>query len=671
LEHEIYQSGGNYVVPFVTSFGSAGNYRFELYRLDLGDSQTWIPVANSTQTVAAGITHKTISVSTSSISPGDVLSMIAIGESGANINNTSEFAFPLQNEPYIFPTLAPRVWDVALRSSTWSSGDTYDYAPLVNLNVGGTLINAQTAPMPYTGPNATDGIDLIDVLFSKPVNIATSNLRVRTSNSLNPFITPTGIVPNPDGNPFTHDYRLTFANDLPSDKYLLEIDSAVNDLGGKRLDGEWNVDHGVPDDYFDDSLPPNGNFTSGNGIDSGDFKFRFAILYGDADLNGMVNSDDKVIGLDVNRDGVANAADTAIIDDIIANGVTRLPVLQIRGADFNDDEITDSQDLAIWQASYGIDDDADADGDYDSDGRDFLIWQSAVGGKSAWYTGPPGLSALTVGVAPQVMNVIVSSSMAYEPSHPAYSFDTVDGSGSQLATVPVALADTISIVFSENINISAETLIVVGLTTANVPELAEFVYDPLTFTATWRFEGWALGDNYLLYLSDSISDIDGNFLDGEWTNPASIMTTNSAVSEFPSGDGDSGGAFIFTMTLLPGDANLNGVVDGNDYSIWTSNYAADGSFWEGDFDGDGIVGTADIAILYQTYGFNLQNTFILSDLDQDGDVDDDDIEVIGYNLGMTSADWEDGDLNGDSIVDELDLDLAFAQFGIELTNVVA
>lgn len=51
--------------------------------------------------------------------------------------------------------------------------------------------------------------------------------------------------------------------------------------------------------------------------------------------------------------------------------------------------------------------------------------------------------------------------------------------------------------------------------------------------------------------------------------------------------------------------------------------------------------------------------------------DDDDLEILGDNYGLTDATWADGDLNGDSIVDDLDIDLAFAQHGIKLYNVVA
>jgi len=140
----------------------------------------------------------------------------------------------------------------------------------------------------------------------------------------------------------------------------------------------------------------------------------------------------------------------------------------------------------------------------------------------------------TVGLPPQVLNVIVSGSASL---HDPFSLDTVDGSGSQIATVPVGGVETISIVFSEGVNVDANSLMVIGLTTATLPQVAEFSYDGATNTATWGMEGWALGDQYVLSLSDAITDLDGNNLDGEWTNPASITTVNSAVSTFSSGDG--------------------------------------------------------------------------------------------------------------------------------------
>jgi hypothetical protein len=48
-------------------------------------------------------------------------------------------------------------------------------------------------------------------------------------------------------------------------------------------------------------------------------------------------------------------------------------------ADFNADSLVGPEDLAIWQAAYGVSGQGDADGDGDTDGRDYLIWQRQVG----------------------------------------------------------------------------------------------------------------------------------------------------------------------------------------------------------------------------------------------------------------------------------------------------
>ena len=58
-----------------------------------------------------------------------------------------------------------------------------------------------------------------------------------------------------------------------------------------------------------------------------------------------------------------------------------LEVLSPYSADFDGDGDVDSNDLAVWQASYALGNGADADDDGDSDGRDFVVWQRQ-------YTGP-------------------------------------------------------------------------------------------------------------------------------------------------------------------------------------------------------------------------------------------------------------------------------------------
>src|SRR5262249_728955 len=77
----------------------------------------------------------------------------------------------------------------------------------------------------------------------------------------------------------SHTARWTFAAPLADDKYLFNIPAAaVTNAAGAPLDGEWATGpSGVP---------------SGDGTAGGDFGFRFNLLAGDVDRNGMVTGID-------------------------------------------------------------------------------------------------------------------------------------------------------------------------------------------------------------------------------------------------------------------------------------------------------------------------------------------------------------------------------------------
>ncbi len=541
---------------------------------------------------------------------------------------------------------------------------------------------------------STLGANTMEVHFSEQITITDPNGFVLKGH--NGRVIPTTPVLDPTETIVT----LSFA-DLIIDKYALHIsDGAVTDLTGNQLDGDWmnEGDNGTPDTIGDDFGMP---FVVGDGQQGsvgGEFRLHFAYLPGDYDGDGIIDGADFLVldGRDPASDGNGDGITNGTGDDLTLwqtyFGIYRKVIHEVLDfnfdgttdgddtalwlensilADFNDDEIVDGKDLLIWQENtyLALSGDTysqgDTDLDGDADGRDFLRMLSRFNHKSAWYVPQSGMaSGLTTGLPPQVVNVIISGSQS---THDPYSFDAVDGSGSQLATVPVGGADTISIVFSEAVNVSAQNLIVVGLTTANLPQLAEFSYDAATSTATWRFTGWALADNYLLYLSDSITDTEGNFLDGEWTNPASISTTNSLVSTFPSGDGISGGSFNFVMTLMP-DINQDNIVNYTDYytAYYGELYGVIGDFSNGDFNGNGVIDQEDVDLVAGLMWINLQQIIVLADFDGDWDVDDSDLSVIRINYGMTGATKADGDLNGDNIVNELDIDLAFAQFGLWL-----
>ena len=53
---------------------------------------------------------------------------------------------------------------------------------------------------------------------------------------------------------------------------------------------------------------------------------------------------------------------------------------------------------------------------------------------------------------------------------------------------------------------------------------------------------------------------------------------------------------------LPGDANLDGVVDGTDFNAVLSNYGRTGTDWShGDFNGDGVVNGEDLNLMLSNY----------------------------------------------------------------------
>ena len=90
---------------------------------------------------------------------------------------------------------------------------------------------------------------------------------------------------------------------------------------------------------------------------------------------------------------------------------------------------------------------------------------------------------------------------------------------------------------------------------------------------------------------------------------------------------------------------------------------------DGDVSNDGMVNYDDLYLYYSVGDINCQELFLLADLDGDLDVDDDDIETLVDNWGMSNPDYEDGDLNNDNVIDQDDLDIAYALFGLEITAV--
>ena len=171
------------------------------------------------------------------------------------------------------------------------------------------------------------------------------------------------------------------------------------------------------------------------------------------------------------------------------------------------------------------------------------------------------------------------------------------GNGEQLATVPVGRVTQIRVRFSEAVNVDQNDLVVRG-TRVPIYSIASFGYDPFSNTAIWVLSEPIDSDRIALDLNadgaSPVSDSAGNHLDGEWDNPAARSDVSSDT--FPSGDGSAGGDFYFQLSVQPGDANRDGVVDGADYTAWSDHFLQSGNWGQGDFNDDAVVDGADYLV---------------------------------------------------------------------------
>jgi subtilisin family serine protease len=277
-------------------------------------------------------------------------------------------------------------------------------------------------------------------------------------------------------------------------------------------------------------------------------------------------------------------------------------------------------------------------------------------------------------LGPRIGNVTIKGSAS---THLPFAFNRpddatdFDGSGIQLRTVPVGGADTISIQFGEHVpNITSSSLTVRALTSGVLAQLATttpFTYDEASYVATWKFSSPFATDQQLITLSDAVVDAAGNALDGEWTNPFSVSTTNAQVSKFPSGNGSAGGAFKFVFTILPGDANLNNYVEGNDFLIWQQNVGGSNrTFTQADYNGDGLTNNADNTIWQSNSGRHLVD-LVFADFNHDGIVDSADLSLLLNNFGQTNASHAQGDVDDDGSVNGMDWLIWQRQSGLSLS----
>src|SRR5262249_49155499 len=149
------------------------------------------------------------------------------------------------------------------------------------------------------------------------------------------------------------------------------------------------------------------------------------------------------------------------------------------------------------------------------------------------------LGSLLVAPPPTVIAVLVGGSTW---TIPAYRIPV--GSGAQLLPLPFVNLDQVSVCFSEDVVVTADSLRRGGVNVAAYAP-AGFHYDPVSHLATWTLSAPLGTDKLLLDLAaggpGAVHDRAGAPLDGAWLNPTDVGDTSG--STFPSGNGGGGGDF--------------------------------------------------------------------------------------------------------------------------------
>ncbi len=131
----------------------------------------------------------------------------------------------------------------------------------------------------------------------------------------------------------------------------------------------------------------------------------------------------------------------------------------------------------------------------------------------------------------------------------------IPGGSEQLAALPWTGVDRLLVEF--NRPVQGLDLTSVSLIGVNLPDyqadIQEIAVDGRQ--ATIQLSRPIPSDKLLLTITDAVTDVNGNRLDGDWVN---------AADQFPSGNGVSGGDFRFRLNVMHGDVNQSGGTAIND-----------------------------------------------------------------------------------------------------------
>lgn len=270
---------------------------------------------------------------------------------------------------------------------------------------------------------------------------------------------------------------------------------------------------------------------------------------------------------------------------------------------------------------------------------------------------------LSTGKAPKVTNVIISSSTD------SFDFDAegADGSGLQIRQLPYQNLDTIEIEFSESVVIGDGGELRL-LSNNNNPYQLDYL--GLNGTkATWKLNSGTFENNDMIMidLSDTVKDLSDNLLDGEWTNPQRTSTTNSLVSEFPSGDGLEGGDFRFGFTTnIQGDYNGDNFVGQADLDLVLQNWGTTGvpTGWVTNLP-VGLISQGELDGVLGYWGDGSVDWLLLAEVSTDSNymISQTELDIVLANWGQSTNSRDQGDFDGDGFVSQGDLDLVLQNWG--------